>query len=41
MKMKSTRTRIGVTITASTRRACGLIGAMSPKPVVVIEIIVK
>ena len=35
--MKSTATRIGVTITASTSRARSLTGAMSPKPVVVID----
>ena len=40
-KMKMTARRIGVTMIASMSRARSLIGAMSPKPVVVIEIIVK
>ncbi|EIZ78563.1 hypothetical protein WSK_2609 [Novosphingobium sp. Rr 2-17] len=39
--MKITANRIGVTITASIMRDRSLTGAMSPKPVVVIEIIVK
>jgi len=39
--MKITATLIGVTMTASINRERSLTGAMSPKPVVVIEIIVK
>ena len=40
-KMNSTAKRTGVTMTASTSLARSEIGAMSPKPVVVMEIIVK